>query len=96
MFRKYCIILISLFILSGCFKTTDIISNGVATDNMAYFQEKNRVYWEIYNNPDIINNKELQQKEWFNAWNDNPELKKQYIQEAIQLYITRDGGKGQY
>ena len=55
---------------------------------MAYLQEKNRIYWEIVSNPELINSKH---DSWFEAWKDTPELRDRYIKEVIELYKNKKG-----
>lgn len=57
-------------------------------DNVAYFQEKNKIYWQINRDPSILNNEEAK-AEWFKGW---PEDKRViYIKEAIDLYNNKSG-----
>lgn len=57
-------------------------------DNVAYFQEKNKIYWQINRDPSILNDEEAK-AEWFKGW---PEDKRViYIKEAIDLYNNKSG-----
>lgn len=55
---------------------------------MAYLQEKNRIYWEIVSNPELINSNH---DSWFVAWKSSPEIRDQYIKEVIELYKNKQG-----
>lgn len=90
MFKKLILSLLLSIILSGCIFEEEIAVPS-PVDSVAYYQEKNRIYWKIKDNPAIINDAD-EQETWFEAWKTvDPELRKVYINEAIDLYNSRKG-----
>lgn len=79
---------ISICLAYLCVVLVACVSSASPTDNMAYLQEKNRIYWEIVSNPELINSKH---DSWFEAWKDTPELRDRYIKEVIELYKNKKG-----
>ena len=79
---------ISICLVYLCIILVACINTISPTDNMAYLQEKNRIYWEIVSNPELINSNH---DSWFVAWKSSPEIRDQYIKEVIELYKNKQG-----
>lgn len=58
---------------------------------MAYLAEKDRVYWIINDNPDLLKNLVYSDVDWFSAWSDKPEQRRKLIDETIRLYQNKKG-----
>jgi hypothetical protein len=89
--RFFLIFLFSILCVS-CNWTTQQVATS--TDTMAYLSEKNRVYWELNNSTIYATHKNdiefyLQNTNWFKVWNN--ELRRQYIEESINLYLNKKG-----
>ena len=80
-----------VFTCTSCNTDTVNSSKSNSTDAMAYLSEKNRVYWEISENPDLIKNIVYSDVDWFSAWKHDPEQRKKLIDEAIRLYQNKKG-----
>ena len=79
-----------VFTCASC-NTDTAGSKSNSTDTMAYLSEKNRVYWEISENPDLIKNIVYSDVDWFSAWKHEPEQRKKLIDETIRLYQNKKG-----
>lgn len=87
--------ILSLFIccmlFTACSFTDDASLVTSNTDTMAYLAEKNRVYWIINENPNILQNIIYSEVDWFSEWKDKPEQRRKLIDETIRLYQNKKG-----
>lgn len=84
------IVLVTLLVFT-CASCNLDTNNTTPTDTMAYLSEKNRVYWEINENPDLIKNIVYSEVDWFSAWKNDPDQRKRLIDETIRLYQNKKG-----
>lgn len=86
---------LSLFIccllFTACSFTDDTSLVASNTDTMAYLAEKDRVYWIINENPNILQNIIYSEVDWFSEWKDKPEQRRKLIDETIRLYQNKKG-----
>lgn len=86
---------LSLFICcllsAACSFTNDSSLVTSNTDTMSYLAEKDRVYWIINENPNILQNIIYSEVDWFLAWKDKPEQRRKLIDETIRLYQNKKG-----
>lgn len=89
--KKILSLLICCLLFTACSFTNDSPIVTSNTDTMAYLAEKDRVYWLINENPNIIQNIIYSEVDWFSAWKDKPEQRRKLIDETIRLYQNKKG-----